>query len=294
MARTTAFRTPAPWFILPAILVLVGVDAGPMLYSMQASLTHWMLTDPGSENDPAGLSNYVEVLTSAEFWTAVRVTVTYAVLSICGALGLGLAFALLLNLEFYGRPLFRSIMMIPMVVTPVVVGIFWKLLYEQENGVFNWVLNALGLPKVEWLGTGMALLSVVIMDIWHSTPFFMLVLLAGLHSIDAGQLDAARVDGAGRLQVFRWVTLPHLLPYMLIAASFRVIGAMSDFDKIWMLTGGGPGDSTTMITLYTFQTGFSAFDIGRVAAIAWIFVVTVILVSSPLLYHLFRTAQADR
>lgn len=294
MQRKAAVRNPARWFILPAILVLVGVDAGPMLYSMQASLTHWMLTDPGSENDPAGLSNYADVLTSREFWAAVRVTVTYAVLSICGALGLGLVFALLLNLEFYGRPFFRSIMMIPMVVTPVVVGIFWKLLYEQENGVFNWLLQAVGLPKVAWLGTAMALPSVVIMDVWHSTPFFMLVLLAGLQSIDAGQVDAAKVDGAGRLQVFRFITLPHLLPYMLIAASFRAIAAMSDFDKIWMLTAGGPGDSTTMITLYTFQTGFSAFDIGRVAAIAWIFVVTVIVVSSPLLYHLFRTAQADR
>ena len=292
--RPIALRNPALWFILPAILVLACVDAGPMLYSLQASLTHWMLTDPGSESDPAGLSNYADVLTSPEFWAAVRVTVTYAVLSICGGLGLGLTFALLLNLEFYGRPVFRSIMMIPMVVTPVVVGIFWKLLYEQENGVFNWLLQAVGLPKVAWLGTGMALPSVVIMDVWHSTPFFMLVILAGLQSIDTGQLDAARVDGATRLQVFRFITLPHLLPYMLIAASFRMIAAMSDFDKIWMLTAGGPGDSTTMITLYAFQTGFSAFDIGRVAAIAWIFVVTVILVSSPLLYHLFRNAQAER
>jgi len=287
-------RNPAPWFILPAILILVGVDAGPMLYSVQASLTHWMLTDPGSENDPAGLSNYVDVLTSAEFWAAVRVTVEYAVASICGALALGLGFALLLNLDFYARPFFRSIMMIPMVVTPVVIGIFWKLLYEQENGIFNWLLSAAGLPKVAWLGTSMALPSVVIMDVWHATPFFMLVLLAGLQSIDSGQLDAAKVDGARRLQLFRYITLPHLLPYMLIAASFRMIGAMSDFDKIWMLTAGGPGNQTTMITLYTFQTGFSAFDIGRVAAIAWIFVAIVILVSAPLLYHLFRTAQAER
>src|SRR3954451_17520216 len=144
MHRRQAFRNPAPWFILPAILVLVGVAAGPMLYSMQASMTHWMLTDPGSENDPAGLSDYADVLTSGEFWAAVRVTVIYAASSIVGALGLGLAFAMLLNLEFYGRPFFRSIMMIPMVVTPVVIGIFWKLLYEQESGVFNWVLQSLG------------------------------------------------------------------------------------------------------------------------------------------------------
>lgn len=287
-------RSPAIWFILPAIVVLAGVDLGPMAYSVQASLTHWMLTDPGSENDAAGLSNYVNVLTSRDFWAALRVTVTYAVSSITGGLGLGLCFALLLNLNFYGRPFFQSIMMIPMVVTPVVVGIFWKLLYEQESGVFNWLLTAVGLSRVGWLSTTMALPSVIIMDVWHSTPFFMLVLLAGLQSIDAGQLDAARVDGAGRLQVFRYITLPHLLPYMLIAASFRAIAAMSDFDKIWMLTAGGPGNSTTMLTLFTFQTGFAAFELGRVAAIAWIFVATVILVSAPLLYHLFRVAQADR
>ena len=102
------------------------------------------------------------------------------------------------------------------------------------------------------------------------------------------------MDGAGRLATFRYVTLPHLLPYMLIAASFRSIAAMNDFDKIWMLTGGGPGNATTMITLYTYTSGFANFDIGRTAAIAWIFVVTVIVVSSPLVRHLFRVAQEDR
>jgi ABC-type sugar transport system permease subunit len=292
--RRRSSRSQALWFLLPAILVLAGIDLGPMLYSLQASLTHWVLTDPGSENDPAGLSNYIGVLTSAEFWAAVRVTVTYAVCSVGGGLALGTAFALLLNMEFYGRSFFRSVMMIPMVITPVVIGIFWKLLYEQETGVFNWALSALGLPKVAWLSTTMALPSVVVMDVWHSMPFFMLVILAGLQSVDANLLEAARIDGAGRLALFRHIVLPHLLPYMLIAASFRLIATMNEFDKVWMLTGGGPGDSTTMITLYTFNTGFSSFDIGRVAAIAWIFVITVIVVSSPLLYHLFRVAQAER
>lgn len=284
----------ALWFILPAIAVLVGVDLGPMIYSLHASLTHWMLTDPDSINDPAGLSNYVDVLTSADFWAAVRTTVIYAACSVAGGLALGTSFALLLNLDFYARAFFRSIMMIPMVVTPVVIGIFWKLLYEEQSGVFNWALTAIGLPRVPWLGPTEALPSCILMDVWHGTPFFMLVILAGLQSIDANQVEAARIDGARRVQLFRHIVLPHLLPYMLIAASFRVISSMSDFDKIWMLTGGGPGNATTTITLYTYQTGFSAFDIGRVASIAWIFVVIVIVVSSPLLYHLFRNAQAER
>jgi ABC-type sugar transport system permease subunit len=287
-------RHQALWFLLPAIAVLVLVDLGPMLYSLKASLTHWALTDPGSENDPAGLSNYLDVLTGRDFWRAVRTTVTYAAGAVSGGLLLGTVFALLLNLDFYGRAVFRSIMIIPMVITPAVIGIFWKLLYEQESGVFNWLLSSVGLPKVAWLGISMALPSAIIMDIWQTTPFFTLVLLAGLHSIDANQLDAAKVDGAGWLQTFRYVTLPHLLPYMLIAASFRSIAAMNDFDKIWMLTGGGPGDATTMITLYTYTTGFANFDIGRTAAIAWIFVATVIVVSSPLIFHLFRVAQQER
>lgn len=287
-------RNPALWFLLPAAIVLIGVYLGPMLYSLQVSFTRWVLVEPGSEDDPAGIANYVEVLQSREFWTAVRVTVTYAASSIACGLVLGTCFALLLNLEFFWRTFFRSAMMIPMVITPAVIGIFWKLLYEEQTGVFNHLLNAIGLPSVAWLSLNAALPAIVIMDVWQTTPFFMLVILAGLQAIDENVVDAARVDGTSRWQMFRYVLLPHLLPYMLIAAAFRCIGAMGDFDKIWLLTAGGPGDRTTTITLFTYKTGFSAFDIGRTAAIAWIFVVVVLVVSAPLLRYLFKTAAADR
>ncbi|MFI5015392.1 MAG: carbohydrate ABC transporter permease [Hyphomicrobiales bacterium] len=282
------------WFILPALVVLAFVYAGPMLYALKASFTHWVLTDIGSENDPAGLSNYADVLSNREFWSAVRVTVTYAASSVACGLTLGTILALLLNLDFFWRSFFRAVMMIPMVITPAVIGIFWKLLYEEEGGVFNYFLGALGLPKAPWLSLDMALPSIIIMDVWQTTPFFMLVILAGLHSIDENQIDAARVDGAGHGQMFRYILLPHLLPYMLIAAAFRSIAAMGDFDKIWLLTSGGPGDRTTTITIFTYKTGFSAFDIGRTAAIAWIFVVIVLTVSAPLMRHLFKTSMAER
>src|SRR6516164_3901622 len=137
-------RNPALWFLLPAAIVLIGVYLAPMLYSMRVSFTRWVLVEPGSEDDPAGIANYVEVLQSHDFWAAVRVTVTYAGSSIACGLVLGTCFALLLNLEFFWRTFFRSVMMIPMVITPAVIGIFWKLLYDQQTGVFNHLLNAVG------------------------------------------------------------------------------------------------------------------------------------------------------
>ena len=287
-------RSVALLFILPAAAILALIYLGPMLFALQASFTAWVMTAPGSQDIFIGIENYTDVTASPEFWSAVRVTVIYALGSICCGLTLGMILALLLDADFHAQSFFRSIMIIPMVITPSVIGIFWKLLYEEDSGVFNTALQALGLPKVAWLNLDMALPSIILMDVWQTTPFFMLVMLAGLQAIDRNTVEAARVDGANSVQLFRYVMFPHLVPYMLIATSFRAIAAMGDFDKIWLLTGGGPGDRTTTITIFAYKVGFSAFDIGRTTAIAWIFVVIVMVASSPLLYRLFKTAMADR
>ena len=292
--RGPSRRLAAFLFILPAALVLALIYLGPMLFALKASFTAWVMTSPGSESIWIGSENYTDVVASAEFWSAVRVTVVYALASICCGLALGTLLAVMLDADFHAQSFFRSIMIIPMVITPSVIGIFWKLLYEEDSGVFNAVLRAVGLPKVSWLNLDGALPSIVLMDVWQTTPFFMLVILAGLQSIDRNTVEAARIDGATETQLFRYVTLPHLVPYMLIATSFRAIAAMGDFDKIWLLTGGGPGDRTTTITIFAYKTGFSAFDIGRTTAVAWIFVVVVLVASSPLLWRLFKTAMADR
>jgi ABC-type sugar transport system permease subunit len=287
-------RRSALLFLAPAACVLVLIYLWPMLFALKASFTAWIFTSPGSENINVGLENYGDVLMSPELWSAVRVTLIYALVSICCGLTLGTIFALLLDAQFYARSFFRSIMIIPMVITPSVIGIFWKLLYEEDSGVFNTALRGLGLPGFSWLDLAMALPSIILMDVWQTTPFFMLVILAGLQALDRNTVDAAKVDGATALQLFRYITLPHLVPYMLIATSFRAIAAMGDFDKIWLLTGGGPGDKTTTITIFAYKTGFSAFDIGRTTAIACIFVVIVLVASSPLLLRLFRSALEDR
>src|SRR5262245_882128 len=280
------------WFIVPAVVMLSTVYLGPMIYAMMASGTFWVLTEPGSEHLPAGLANYHDVLTSPTFWHAVRVTLLYALTSVVLSLTFGTALALLLDNELFFASFFRSILMIPMVITPAVIAIFWKLLYEQEAGVFNSVLTGLGLGKVAWLSLDRAFMSMVLMDVWQSTPFFMLVILAGLQSVDQNLVDAARVDGANIVQRFRFVILPHIVPYMVIAAVFRGIATMNDFDKIWLLTQGGPGDSTTTITIYTYKIAFSGFDMGRPTPIAWSFVCIVLAATSPLLIHLFKTSRA--
>lgn len=293
-AAATGGRGVALLFLLPAAIVLALIYLGPMLFALRASFTAWVLTSPGSEDIFIDFENYTDVMSSPEFWSAVRVTVIYALVSICCGLTLGTIFALLLDADFHARSFFRSIMIIPMVITPSVIGIFWKLLYEEDSGVFNALLTALHLPKVPWLNLDMALPSIILMDVWQTTPFFMLVILAGLQAMDRNAVEAALVDGANNVQLFRYITLPHLVPYMLIATSFRAIAAMGDFDKIWLLTGGGPGDRTTTITIFAYKVGFSAFDIGRTTAIAWIFVVIVLVASSPLLWRLFKTALKDR
>jgi multiple sugar transport system permease protein len=282
------------WFLLPAATVLIAVYAGPLGYAVNASFTAWSLTVPGSDQIYVGLENYQDVLGSREYWRAVTVTLSYALSAVAIELVLGTLFALLLNLEFFARSLFRSLMVIPMVLTPAVIGIFFKLLYEQESGVFNYYLEALGLPRLAWLGVDLSLLSIIIVDVWQTTPFFMLIIFAGLQSIDENMIAAARVDGASAWHMLRFITLPFLAPYMLIAACFRTIAAMGDFDKIFLMTAGGPGDITTTMSIFAFKTGFNAFDIGRTTAIALVFVLIVLAVSSPLLWTLFRTTSAER
>jgi multiple sugar transport system permease protein/sorbitol/mannitol transport system permease protein len=280
--------------MLPATAILVLAFAGPLLFSAWYSLTGWMLTRPGSQDRFVGLANYARILRDPEYWQAVKVTLIYAGSAVTIECILGVAAALMLNRAFFGRGLFRSLMLIPMVVTPAVVGLFWKLFYDDQNGLLNYALSLVGAEPVSWLGVGTALASVILMDVWQATPFFMLIVLAGLQSIDENIVSAAEIDGATRWQLFRYITLPHLVPYIAVAAAFRIIAALADFDKIYLLTFGGPGNVTTTISLYAYNRGFKVFDIGQTTAISLTFMVLVLAVTAPLIWHLLRGSSATR
>lgn len=281
-------RQIAFWFTFPAAFVLTVVTLGPLLYSLFVSFTNWTLIVAGSEHQLVGLANYVHVLTSPNFWKSVQVTVSFACSSTGLELLLSVSFAIMLNQQFIGRGFIRALALIPLVVTPAVVGMFWKLLYDDQQGVFNFFLVSGGLPRIQWLSQDWALTSITLTDVWQWTPFLVLIVLAGLNSMDLEILEAARIDGANRFQAFRFIILPHLMPYLLIGLFFRLLDAMKDFDKIYLLTQGGPGNQTTTLSIYTFDTGFKIFEIGRTSAISWLIAGITFFISCPLLWILRR------
>ena len=291
--RADRLRRTATFFLLPAALVLTFVTLGPLIYSLFVSFTNWTLTVPGSENELVGLANYHGVISNFAFWRAVQVTLTFGVTSTLLELILGVILALMLNQEFLGRGIVRALVLIPLVITPAVIGMFWRLLYDDQQGVLNYFLLSLGLPRLHWLDHGLALPSLVLTDVWQWTPFLVLIVLAGLQSRDVDMLDAARIDGANAPQIFRYLTLPHLFPYLLVGLFFRLLDAMKEFDKIYLLTQGGPGNETTTVSVFAFNTGFRIFEIGKTSAIAWIVAAVSLVVSLPLLWAMRRRLMKE-
>jgi multiple sugar transport system permease protein len=279
-------------FLVPAALAVILVLVVPFGLSAYFSVTGWMITVVGSRDNLIGLTNYITVLTDKAFWSAVMVTVTYTVVGATLEAAIGLGLALIFRQEFWGRGVMRTLMILPMVLTPAVVGMFWKLLYDENYGVYNYALSLLGVPGVSWLSRALALPSVLLMDVWETSPFFMLVLLAGLQTEDKSAVEAARIDGASSWQVIRYLTLPHLVPYIAIAAAFRAIGALSEFDKVYMLTLGGPGSATTTMSFLNYKLGFVAFNIGRASAMSWVIAILTLAIASPLIIYLLRGRKA--
>lgn len=279
-------------FVIPAAVAALLVLVVPLAMSAYYSVTGWKILQPVTRNKIVWLDNYIHILTDAAFWSSIKVTLIYTVAGVALESLAGLGLALLFRQEFFGRGVLRTLMILPMVITPAVVGMFWKLLYDPNYGVYNFALTFLGLPPVAWLSNTWALTSVIIMDVWESSPFFMLVLLAGLQTEDKEAVEAARIDGASSWQVVYYLTLPHLVPYLAIAAAFRAIWSLSEFDKVYMLTLGGPGDATTTMSLYAFKVGFISFDIGKISAVSWIIAVLTLLVTAPLIAYLLRGRSA--
>ena len=281
-------------FVAPAMAAIAIVLAIPLAYSLYASTTAWTLTRPATRSIGVGIDNFVSILADPAFWSALAVTAQYTVACVLIQSVVGLLMALLFNQRFLGRGLMRTLALLPMVATPAVVAIFWKLFYEENTGLFNNALTAVGLAPVPWLNAQWALASIVIMDTWQSAPFFMLVMLAGLQTMDESIVEAAKIDGAGPWQITRFLTLPHLAPYVVIAAAFRSITAMSEFDRMYLLTQGGPGTATTSVSLFAYNTGFKVFDIGRTSASSWIVLVLTLVLTAPLVAHLLRGNAVER
>ena len=269
---------------LPAALTIAGLIIFPLAFNLYMSVQAWFVS---STTPPAfvGLKNYLEIFgKDARFWNATWITVKFTTLSVALQLVLGLAIAVYLHRDFRGRGLVRTVMLLPMVSTPVAVALIWVIMFNPSLGILNYFLTSVGLKPLLWLGhPRTALPSLILMDTWKWTPFMVLIIHAGLQSLPLTPFEAARIDGASRWQVLRYITLPLLRSTIAVALMFRTMDSLKTFDTIYVMTEGGPNNASEILNIYTFQTGFKYFHIGYASAlavilIAFVFAVNLLLV----------------
>jgi len=268
-------------FIIPTLLILILWNVFPLFYSLYLSFTKYSVI----ANQPpewVGFANYAAILSRKSFWTSFATTGTYALMSVSLQTVLGFGLAMLLKQKFRGSGIVTTLILIPMMLSPVVVGLFWKLIYNPSYGIFNFLLDPVNprLAQDMLQGSTSAMIAVVIVDVWMWTPFVMLLCLSGLSAIPDYLYEAAAVDRASSWFQFRRITLPQVAPLLLIAILFRTIEALKAFDLMQGLTGGGPGNSTETVAISLYKLAFQGFDTGRASALAYIVLIIIICISN--------------
>lgn len=254
---------------LPGTVVLLATTTVPLLYLIWTSLQRYNLTSPAG-NGFAGLANYLAIAGDGRFWASLLRSAIYTVGTVGLQIVLGLGLAMLVGRIRRGRGLVRVAAIMPIMFAPVVVGLVWStLLLTPDYGVVDFVVQTLGLGSHNWLGSPtLAFISVVIMHTWQWTPFAFLIFLAALAAFPEEIEEAAKLDGAGPWQRFRFLTLPFLRPTIIVVVIIRTVIALSAFDAIYAATGGGPGTATEILNLYAFRVTFQDFNIGYGSALA--------------------------
>jgi multiple sugar transport system permease protein len=254
-------------FPLPAIIFVALLMIFPVLYTLFLSFTNWNLTSgmPLSFN---GIDSYLRVLTEPRFHHAVGRTFAFTFFAVVIEGFLGVAIALILNRAFAGKSIAKLLLLLPLVATPVAVGIVFNLFYDPTIGLANFVLKSLGLPQGLWISSaGSVIPSLILVDVWQWTPMITLIVLAGLAGLSEEPVEAARVDGASEWQILRYVTLPMVMPVILTAVILRLIDALKTFDIIFAMTGGGPGYASETLNIMGFKYSFEYFRMGQSSVI---------------------------
>lgn len=268
-------------FIAPCILFVITMIAIPLVYNLGMSFTQWSMSSVQAPKF-IGLGNYKLLFGEERFWNAVGRTVIFVLsaLSIETVLGVGLA--IMLHRKFFGKRLAQMLFLLPVVATPVAVGMVWMLMYEPTIGYANVLLKALSLQPRQFLATTTleSLFSLVLVDVWEWTPMIMLMAYAGLMAIPDTPYESAKIDGANAFQTFRKITLPLLSPTILVAVLLRLIDVIKTFDIIYSTTKGGPNFATENINILAYSTTFAYFEFGKAAAITVLFFIVVILISA--------------
>jgi multiple sugar transport system permease protein len=268
-------------FLLPSLILLLIILVGPFLYTIALSFTDLSYSLPDHEGSFVGFDNYRRLIRDDSiFWGSFATTLYFVVVVVAAELVLGFALALLLYTQIHKRRVILTLMLVPMMLAPVAVGLIWKLLLQGEFGMLTYYLRAAGLlghDTAVLSDPDLALLAIMVIDIWQWTPFVTLVLLAGLLSLPREPFEAALMDGAGRFRIFFDITLPLLRPILALVVLLRSIDAFKEFDKIFILTGGGPGNATELLSIYAYRVNFKNWDLGYGAVCAFMIYLVVLI-----------------
>jgi multiple sugar transport system permease protein len=277
--------------VVPATIGIWVVVLFPLLYALYVSVHDWILSQGGI--GPFNFSNYFTVLKDPLLINSAKNTVVLTISVVFLEIIIGFGLALLLNNKGIRlRNIYLFILLIPMLMPPITVGLIWRLLLHPELGIINYVLGVIGLPQPLWLATpNLAMLTIIIVDVWHETAFIILVLLAGLTSMPEEIYEAAIIDGASSRQKFQFITLPLMAPTILVATIIRMIAALKTYDLVYILTRGGPGISTETISYYIYKVFFVALDVGKSSAMAFLLLLVIILMTFLLMKVMQKTEQ---
>ncbi len=258
------------WLTLtPVLVLLVGLTLLPLVELAVLSVSNVTWRNARPVLSSAGLTNFTALLHDALFRTSIRNTLIFAIVAVCIEAGLGLALALALGRVRRGKDLYSTAFMLPILLPGIVIGAIWALMYNPDFGVINAAFGLLGVPPHDWLGNPeLALGSVIAVDVWHWTPFCFLLLYAAVESLPADVFEAARIDGAGAWQRFRHVALPLLMPALFVVVAFRMIIAFKVFNEVYLLTSGGPGIATEVVSLTIYRRFFVEDHAGSGAAMS--------------------------
>ena len=266
-------------FPLPAVIFVVVLMVFPVGYTFFLSFTDWSLTS-GRPLSVVGMKSYLQVLSEPRFLEALGRTFYFTFGSVIVEMVLGTVLALALNRTFKGKGVVKTLLLLPLVATPVAIGIVWNLFYDPTIGILNYVLSVLKLPQSGWVSDAKTVMpSLIIVDIWQWTPMITIIVLAGLAGLSSEPYESAMVDGANGRQVLFLITLPMLMPTILTAVILRAIDALKTYDIIYSMTGGGPGYASENLNVLAFKYSFEYFRMGQSAVMLVFLFLSVLLFS---------------
>ncbi len=278
-------------FLLPAVVTLLAVGLYPLLFALSISFRQYVITKPYLGTGFIGFSNYAQVMNDPTFWSSLGRTFWFLVIVLSVQVILGLFIALLLNrpgLTFLKR-LTQTTLVIPLATTYAVVGLIGRLMFNDAFGIVNFFLTRLGLERIQWLGNpDTAFAAIMLMDIWQWTPFVALVFLAGLSTVPEDIKDAARLETNNPFRFFRAIQLPYLLPGLTIILILRSADILKLFDMVFVMTRGGPGTATELISIYIQRVGFRVFDQGVASAMAILLLIMTIILAQLYMRFFYR------